>query len=58
MTIIGFQFFAAIWESSFSSSWFLGTALNPAHSTLLAPVVDDEDVAIFVDAYRNAWPAK
>jgi Zn-dependent metalloprotease len=41
-----------------SFSWYLTNGLNPAHSTLIAPFVDDEDVALFVDAYHNAWPAK
>jgi Zn-dependent metalloprotease len=41
-----------------SFSWFLSNNLNPSHSTLLAPFTDDEDVALFVDAYHNAWPAK
>jgi hypothetical protein len=39
-------------------SWFLGAALNPAHSVFTAPFVDDTDVAYFVDAYRSTWPAK
>jgi Zn-dependent metalloprotease len=40
-----------------SFSWFLSEALNPSHSVFEIPVVDDEDVALIVDAFHNAWPA-
>ncbi len=38
-------------------SWYLSNALNPAHSVLEAPWVDDGDVSFFVDAMRSTWPA-
>jgi hypothetical protein len=41
-----------------SFSWYLTNGLNPAHSVYIAPWVDDQDVAAFVDAMRAAWPAK
>lgn len=39
-------------------SWYLSNALNPAHSVLNAPWVDDTDVSFFVDAMRSTWPVK
>lgn len=39
-------------------SWYLSNALNPAHSVLEAPWVDDTDVSFFVDAMRSTWPVK
>ena len=39
-------------------SWYLSNALNPAHSVLEAPWVDDTDVSFFVDAMQSTWPAK
>jgi hypothetical protein len=37
-------------------SWELTNGLDFSHSVLEAPWVDDEDVGIFVDAVRAAWP--
>ncbi len=36
-------------------SWYLTQAVNPAHSMFNAPIVDDADVAAFVDAMRSTW---
>jgi Zn-dependent metalloprotease len=41
-----------------SVSWYLWGALNPAHSVFEAPLVDDDDVAFFVDAMKSTWPVK
>jgi len=41
-----------------SASWYLWGALNPAHSIFEAPLVDDDDVAYFVDAMKSTWPVK
>ena len=39
-------------------SWYLTTALNPAHSMFNAPVVDDGDIAAFADAMKATWWVK
>ena len=41
-----------------SVSWYLWGALSPAHSVFEAPLVDDDDVAFFVDAMKSTWPVK
>jgi hypothetical protein len=39
-------------------SWFLASSLSPAHSTFIAPFVDNGDVSSFVDAMKGAWPVR
>jgi hypothetical protein len=41
-----------------ATSWLLSQGLSYHASTLQAPFVNDDDIAGFVDAMRNAWPVK
>ena len=41
-----------------AASWFLWGALDPVHSMFQAPLVDDGDIAFFVDAMKSTWPVK
>jgi len=41
-----------------AASWYLWGALDPVHSMFEAPLVDDGDIAFFVDAMKSTWPVK